>query len=348
MAYKGGSMKEKEVLPTRRKFMKISGVAAGAMAFGSLAKAPFLMARERFPGEKITFIVPYAAGGGYDLLARMLSPYLTKYLRELASISKGGDIVIRNEPAASGRKGRSLILNAKPNGSTIGIMDTSTITDSIIGEAEIDLTKFTFLQLASSTTKVIVGTTKGFGSWNDAASAMKKEPVKMAVGPFARANHVSAIIMNETMGTNLKLINFPGTAPSVNALIRGDVQTLIASEDSVKALVDAKEFKVLLVFNEVNKYPGAVAVRDLGFPQLADQMSSHRFIIAPPALEKEPKDLLIAALKKATADKDFLAWARKNEVPVTNNVYGGDAQKTFLKFKKFYEDIAPMLKKYLL
>lgn len=341
-------MKKKEELPTRRNFMKISVISAGTLVLGSMIKVPFLFARGRFPGDKITFIVPYAAGGGYDLFARMLSPYLSKYIREVASISKGGDIVIRNEPAASGRKGRSLIMNARPNGNTIGIMDTSTMTDSIVGEAEIDLTKFTFLQLASSTTKVIVGTLKGFGNWNDVMNAAKREPVKMAVGPFARANHVSAIIMNEAMGTNFKLINFPGTAPSVNALIRGDVQTLIASEDSVKALVDAKEFKVLLVFNEVNKYAGAVAIRDLGFPQLAEQMSSHRFIIAPPALEKEPKNLLIAALKKATADGDFLAWARKNEVPIRSNIYGSDAEKTFLKFKKFYEDIAPMLKKYLL
>ncbi len=341
-------MEKKKELPTRRKFMKISVISAGTLAFGSLINVPFLCARERFPGDKITFVVPYAAGGGYDLFARMLSPYLTKYIRVVASTSKGGDIIIRNEPAASGRKGRSLIMNAKPNGNTIGIMDTSTITDSIVGEADIDLTKFTFLQLASSTTKVIVGTFKGFGNWNDVMNATKREPVKMAVGPFARANHVSAIIMNEAMGTNFKLINFPGTAPSVNALIRGDVQTLIASEDSVKALVDAKEFKVLLVFNEVNKYPGAVAIRDLGFPQLADQMSSHRFIIAPPALEKEPKNLLISALKKATADADFLAWARKNEVPIRGNIYGSDAEKTFLQFKKFYEDIAPMLKKHLL
>jgi tripartite-type tricarboxylate transporter receptor subunit TctC len=341
-------MKKGEGFPTRRKFMEISVISLGTLAFSSLINVPFLFARGRYPGDKITFVVPYAAGGGYDLFARMLSPYLSKYIREVASVSRGGDIIIRNEPAASGRKGRSLIMNARPDGNTVGIMDTSTITDNIVGEAEIDLTKFTFLQLASSTTKVIVGNMKGFGNWNDVMNALKKESVKMAVGPFARANHVSAIIMNEAMGTNFKLINFPGTAPSVNALIRGDVQTLIASEDSVKALVDAKEFKVLLVFNEVNKYPGAIAVRELGFPQLADQMSSHRFIIAPPALEKEPKNVLIAALKKATADSDFLAWAKKNEVPIRNNIYGSDAEKTFLQFKKFYEDIAPMLRKYLL
>jgi len=332
---------------TRREFAKLSSLALGSLALGSWINLPEALAKGRYPADKITFIVPYAAGGGYDLFVRMLSPYLTKYIRTQASVSKGGDIVIRNEPAAAGRKGRSLIMHARPDGNTLGIMDTSTITDSIVGEADIDLTKFTFLQLASSTTKVVVGSAKGFGDWQDVVQAMKKEPVKMAVGPFARANHVSAIVMNETMGTRFKLINFPGTAPSVNALIRGDVQTLIASEDSVKALVDAKEFKVLLAFHEVNKYAGAVTIKELGFPQLAEQLSSHRFIIAPPALEKEPKNILLAALKKTATDAEFLAWAKKNEVPVKNNIFGTDANKVFLKFKKFYEDNAPILKKNL-
>jgi tripartite-type tricarboxylate transporter receptor subunit TctC len=169
----------------------------------------------------------------------------------------------------------------------------------------------------------------------------------MAVGPFGRANHVSAIILNEKIGNKFKLINFPGTAQCVSALIRGDVHMVIASEESVYGLVDAKEAKVLLVLTEVSKYPGAISIKDFGFPELADQMSSHRFIIAPPALEKKPKDILLTALKKATTDREFLALAKRNQVPVRNDIYGGDATKTFLEYKKFYEDIAPMLKKHL-
>jgi tripartite-type tricarboxylate transporter receptor subunit TctC len=65
------------------------------------------------------FIVPYKAGGGYDIYARSVSPYLSKYLKEIAPGAKGGDIIIRNESTAAGRKGRSLIFNAKPDGYTI-------------------------------------------------------------------------------------------------------------------------------------------------------------------------------------------------------------------------------------
>ena len=333
---------------TRREFVKFSSLSMGTLTFGSLINSPVVFAKGRYPTDKITFIVPYGAGGGYDILCRTISLYLPKYLREIASVSKGGDIIIRNEPAAAGRKGRSMIQRAKPNGYTLGIMDTSTMTDNIIGEGDIDLSKFTFLQLIVSTTKVIVGSAKGFGSWNDVINEMKIAPVKMAVADFGRANHVSAIIMNDTMGTNFKLVNFPGTAQSVSALLRGDVQTVILSEETVKGLIDAKEVKVLLALTEVSKYPGAVTGKDLGFPELVEQMSSHRFIIAPPALEKGPKNILLAGLKKVSADREFIMWAKRNNVNLRDNIYGADAEKMFQKYKKFYEDIAPMLKKYLL
>jgi len=159
---------------------------------------------------------------------------------------------------------------------------------------------------------------------------------------------VPAIIMNEIMGTKFKLINFPGTAECVGALIRGDVQTVIAAEESLKSLIDINEAKVLLVFTEASKYPGAATIKDLGFQELGDQMRAHRFIIAPPALEKEPKNFLLAALKRVPTDGEFLALARKNYVDLRHNIYGDDAEKIFLKYKKFYEDIAPILKKHLL
>jgi len=89
-------------------------------------------------------------------------------------------------------------------------MDTTPIVDSILGTTEVDFTKFTFLLLAVSTMKVIVAGKNSFGSWTEAADAMKKQPVKMAVGFFGRANHVCGILVNEKMGTNFKLIPFVG------------------------------------------------------------------------------------------------------------------------------------------
>jgi tripartite-type tricarboxylate transporter receptor subunit TctC len=337
---------KKEFTTSRRDFLKISGIAAGMLTLDSWVTVPLSLAKDIYPAEKITYVIPHKPGGGHDIYARAISPYLTKYMKQLSPGAKGGVIMLKNEPAAAGRKGYALLFNSKPDGYTIGAMDTGVVTDSIMETSEFDFTKLTFLLLAVSTTKMIVTNKKGYNSWQEALSAMKKEPVKIAVGSFGRENHIGAIVAQEKMKTNFKLIPLPGTAESMNALLRGDVQTAMVSEDAVKPLIDAKEVKVLLVFNETNKYPGAVSVKEAGFPVLADDVGSHRFVVAPPKLAPEAKKLLLEALKKANSDKDFLAWAKKAEFPL-RNLYGNDAEKTFREIVTTYRELTPLLKKYL-
>ncbi len=336
----------KEDNTSRRDFLKITGLSVGAATLGSLGFVPPGFAKDIYPAARITYILPHKAGGGHDIYARAISPYLTRYLKEVSPGAKGGELVMRNEPAAAGRKGYSLLFNSKPDGYTIGAIDTAPVTDNILGKQEFDFTKLTFLLLAVSTSKMIVASKKGFKSWSEALAASKKESVKIAVGSYGRANHVSAIVMNERMGTRFKLIPLPGTAESVNAVMRGDTQLTIVSEDTVGPLLEAGELKVLLQFDDKTEYPGAVNVKELGYPDLATTISSHRFVIAPPGLAAEPKRILIAALKKATTDKDFVAWAKKFQFPL-RNIYGDDAQKMFLQFIKYFDELAPLLKKEL-
>ncbi len=329
---------------TRRDFLKISGLSVGALAAGTFADLPFsyAKAKELYPSERIAYVVPNAPGGGYDIIGRAIGPYLTKYLRLLTPGATGGGIVVKNEE----RKGYRILATGKPDGYMIGMMDSTPYIETLLGTAEVDFTKYTFLQAIVSTTKVVVANKKGFGSWNEVMDAMKKETIRMGVGFFGRGNHVCGIIANEKMGTKFKLVPFRGTAESMGALIRGDVGVVMVSEDSAKALIDSKEVKVLLRFSDHTDYPGSVTVKELGFPDLTDQVSSHRFIIAPPNLAAEPKRLLLAALKKACDDPEFIAWAKKTNYPV-KRVYGPDAEKFFLKFTKFYQDMLPALKKNL-
>lgn len=326
---------------TRRDFIKFSGLTMGALATGTFVDSPFGYAKEMglYPSQKIACIVPNAPGGGYDIIARAIGPYLAKHLRLLTPGAKGGDLIVRNEQ----RKGYRIVADGKTDGYMIGMMDTSPYIDTLLGTAEVDFTKYTFLQSIVSTTKVVVSNNKGFNSWNEAMNAQKKETVLMGVGFFARANHVCGIIANEKMGTKFKLIPFRGTAECIGALMRGDVKVAMVSEDSVKPLIDAKEIKVLLDFSDRTDYPGAVSIKELGFPTLAEEISSHRFIIAPPNLAAEPKRLLLAGLKKACDDPGFVAWAKKANYPV-KRVFGTDAEKFFLKFVDFYKGMLPVLK----
>ncbi len=328
--------------PTRREFLKISGYSLGALTVAPLVHESFGAVRGPYPSGKIAFVVPNAPGGGYDIIARAIAPYLAKHLRAITPGATGGDMVVRNEE----RKGYTILYNAKPDGSVFGMMDTTPNIETLLGTAEVDFTKYTFLQSIVSTTKIIVAGKKGFNNWDEVMNAMKKDSIKMGVGFFGRGNHVSGIIANEKMGTKFKLVPFRGTAESMGALIRGDVDVVMVSEDSAKSLIDAKEVKVLLSFNDHTDYPGAVNVKELGFPDLTDQVSSHRLIIAPPNLAPEPKKLLLAALKKACDDPGFIAWAQKGNFPI-KRMFGADVEKFFQKFVKFYRDMEPVLKKNL-
>ena len=338
----GGDGKQGTMLnSTRRDFIKISGLSLGAWASGTALDIPFGYAKaaEVYPSQRIACVNPNSPGGGYDIIARAIGPYLAKYLRQLSPGAAGGDIIVRNEE----RRGYRILATGRPDGYMIGMMDTSPYIETLLGTAEVDFTKFTFLQSIVSTTKVIVSVKKSFNSWNEVMNAQKKETIRMGVGFFARANHVAGIIVNEKMGTKFKLIPFRGTAESIGALMRGDVGVVMISEDSAKPLIDAKEIKVLLSFSDHTDYPGAANIKELGFPDLIDEVSSHRFFIAPPNLAPEPKRLLLAALKKACDDPGFIAWAKKANYPL-KRVYGADAEKFFLKFVKFYQEMLPALK----
>jgi len=54
----------------------------------------------------------------------------------------------------------------------------------------------------------------------------------------------------------------------------------------------------------------------------------------------------LTAIKKATVDPGFVAWAKKGSIPM-RNIYGDEAQKMYLNFAKFYDDLGPTFKKYL-
>jgi tripartite-type tricarboxylate transporter receptor subunit TctC len=335
----------KQNLSTRRDFLKISGLSVSALSMGQLINAPLGYAKNAkgiYPSKAIQYIVPKKPGGGYDIIARSTGPYITKYLRSLSPGVAGGGIVVRNEE----RKGYSILYNAKPDGYTIGIIDTSPYVDNLLGVVEVDFTKYTVLHAIASSTKEIVANKKGFNSWNEVFNAQKKDTVKMGVGFFARGNHVCAIIANEKLGTRFKLIPFRGTAECMAALLRGDVETALVSDDSAKPLIDAKEIKVLLSFSDTSEYPGTVNIKDLGHPELIDQISSHRIVVAPPNLEAEPKRLLLSAMKKTCEDPEFVAWANKAKCQI-KRIYGADAEKFFMEYVKFYNDMAPLLKKQL-
>jgi tripartite-type tricarboxylate transporter receptor subunit TctC len=176
--------------------------------------------------------------------------------------------------------------------------------------------------------------------------AGKAKELKWAASNFGRGHHVSCILVKEIAKVPARLINFPGAAENINALLRGDVQMAIATTEGIMGLISSGEARILTVLSDTSDFPGVPSIAQLGFPELADPLKLHRLVIGPPNLPKEICDVYIATFKKVFSDKEFLAQAKKVDFE-PEPLYGADAEQLAKKFFAYYEEKTPILQKYL-
>lgn len=331
----------------RRTFLKLAGLAAaGNMALKDIALPEELWAKEIYPAGKITWIVPVKPGGGFDTMARFLSLPLTGAFKELAPAAKGGDIIIKNVPEAGGRRAYSSIFNAKPDGYTIGDFNLGFITENITSKPEFDVNKFSYLLRTGVSIRVIATRKDGFKNWKEMMAAAKEKEIKWAAGNFGRGAHIDSILAKEAMGIPAKLVNFAGTADGAAAIIRGDVQVGLFSLDSIQGLLKAGEFRLLLIFDDKSEFSGVATSTELGYPDLAENIRYHRYIVGPPGISRDVAGVIVAAFKKTLTKKEVIAWAEKMEFPILP-LYGEEAEKVAKKVMNFYIKMMPTLEKYL-
>jgi tripartite-type tricarboxylate transporter receptor subunit TctC len=301
---------------------------------------------EIYPAKNITWLIPYKPGGGTDITARAISPFIEKQIKKISSKAKGGKILIKNDPAGAGEKAIFALYNAAPDGYTIAAFAGAFLADKYLFEKDYDITKLTYLVRLDEMTNLLVTSKSGPKDWNEIVAASKIKPLKWGVGPFGRGLHVTSIIANEVLGLPAKFIPFGGTAESLNGLIRGDVQLMAISDDSAKSLIDAGELRVLLAFDKKSAYPGAVSIQDLGHPELVNLTRSHRFLAGPPGLPKDIEKTIVQAFQAACKDEEFLAWSKKTGFEL-NPLYGKDLEKLVKEMTDFYKEKASVMKKYL-
>ena len=331
----------------RREFLQLAAGCGAATIVDWKLLPGFLEAKDIYPASRITWISHTQPGSGYDTIPRAMSPYLSKYIKEQVPGAKGGDVNIRNETAAAGRKAYEMVFRAKPDGYTIGGIDLSFITDLVTDKIEFDVTQYTYLARLDSTRKVIVTGKNGLKSWQEAMEAAKASPLKIAVGQFGRANHVAGILLKEALGFNARFIATKSTAENMSMVMRGDTQVGVASEDSIANLIEAKEIRVILTYDESKDYPGSVSLPALGHPKIGAYAAGQRCAIAPPGLPKEIAGILVTAIKKTLEDKEFKDWEKKAKVSL-DPIYGDEAAKLVKGYIQYYNSMEPTLRKYLL
>src|SRR5437879_2029314 len=180
-----------------------------------------------YPARPITLVVPYAAGGGNDVMARLVA--------EKMSRSLGQQIVIENKGGAGGSIATRQVAKAAPDGYTLGLGGTGTlaINPTLYANAGYDPRKdFEPVGLiATSALVVLVNPAVEAKTIPELIALAKKEPGKLTYASAGTGSgiHLGAALLAHMAGITLTHIPYKGSAPALTDLLGGHVAIHLSS-----------------------------------------------------------------------------------------------------------------------
>jgi tripartite-type tricarboxylate transporter receptor subunit TctC len=213
----------------------VAGLCAcvlGATLFYKAQSAAAQTPAQGYPTRPITLIVPYPAGGGVDVMGRMVGQKLSAAL--------GQQVVIENRGGAGGMIGTRDAARATPDGYTLVMLLTGI---SLGADPGYDVNKdFAPIGLVASTPIIVVThPSVEAKSLTDLIALAKKDPGKYSAGtpPAPTVNYFAAELFNMMAGTQITVVTYKGTGPLTNDLLGGHVQigfnTIPASVSNIAA-----------------------------------------------------------------------------------------------------------------
>jgi len=203
-----------------------AGLAAGA-AFGAMLGAPaFAQQPAAFPSRAITIIVPFPAGAGPDVMARLIAERLGPQLKET--------IVVENRPGASGMVGATAVARAPADGHTLLLTpNTLFIAPHLMpagAKPPVDVIgDFAPVIMPSQTTMLMVANPKlGVKTAREFAELARKQGGNYASSGNGSVLHIAGALFASSAGANLTHVPYRGIAPAVTDVIAGHVQVTFA------------------------------------------------------------------------------------------------------------------------
>jgi tripartite-type tricarboxylate transporter receptor subunit TctC len=308
---------------SRRGFL---GTAAGAAALSIPGIGP--AAAQAFPTRGVLVIVPYAAGGGSDISARLLA-------RDFEPIL-GKPVTVENRAGGGGWIGWGSLAQSKPDGYTIGYINVPNIFAGYLdkqsgGTRRENLESFT--PLINHVTDYNMWSVKPdskFKTVKDVIEEAKKRPgtITLNGGGHGTDDHVAALGIGASNGTSFQMVHFRGTPEGKTQVLGGNLDVYACNVSEAAEDVKSGVIRVLGVMSPTRSkfIPNGPTFREQGFDEV---WSTSRGIAGPAGLPKDVETALIAALQKTIASPEHKAKAEA--LSLDPDVITGDAYRKFLK-----------------
>ncbi|MFZ3353325.1 MAG: tripartite tricarboxylate transporter substrate binding protein [Xanthobacteraceae bacterium] len=297
-----------------------------------------------YPERPITLVVPYEAGGGNDVIARLVAAKMSAAL--------GKPIVVENRGGAGSTIGTRYVARAKPDGYTVLIATSAlAINPSLYPEAGYDPKKdFAPVGLiATSANLVLVRPSLPVHSMADLIALAKQQPGKLnfASTGTGTSTHLAAELFAAMAGVKITAIPYKGVAPAVTDLLGEHVDLMFCPTASVVGLVREQKLRALAVTGAKRSslFPQLPTVAETGLAGYAAEL--HYGIVAPAGTPSAVIAKLNTVLNGALADADVqkrLGVDGAQTLPGTPEAYAADISAEQAKWSAILKQSGVMAK----
>jgi tripartite-type tricarboxylate transporter receptor subunit TctC len=283
--------------------------------------------------------VPWAPGGSTDILARMLSDYLTRSL--------GQTFIVENKAGASGNIGSNLVAKAKPDGYTllVGSMSTHAMNQALFSSMPFEpVDDFTPISLVAFVTNTLVINPKiPVNNVAELIAYAKANPkaLNFASAGAGSTNHISAVLFELAAGIQMTHIPYKGGAPAVLDTVAGQTEVLFGAGTQTLPHVKSGKLKLLAV-TESARSPQLPDT-----PTVAETLPGYELVVwygafGPKGLPKEITERLSTEINRIVALPEVRSKMSAIGVEVVSSTPAGFAktlQQDAAKFTKLIREL---------
>ena len=213
-----------------------------ALALGVITLPSTLVAQQAYPNKQIRFVVPFAAGGGGDAVARLLAQRLGEQISD--------SVAVENKAGAGGIIGSSFVLKSPPDGYTVLNMSSTYAIQAAIGKnLNFDPIKDMqpIIMVSRDPVVMIVRTTSPLNNVKDLTAAAKASPSKLTHGSAGIGSiaHLGTEELAFLMGISLVHVPYKGSSQAFSDLLGGNVDMMLTSATFASPYIKSGRVKAI-------------------------------------------------------------------------------------------------------
>lgn len=282
-----------------------------------------------FPTKKINLIVPWAAGGITDIVARVFAPQFEKNL--------GQAVTVINKEGASGAIGTEFAYGEKEDGYTVLFSAETPGVFQVMGTSKLSFDDFDALKMVIQDTKVIVVPADSkYNTLEDLVEDAKANPgkVKMSYSGPGASGHLQGLLFQD-LGLDISMTPYGGGSPGMIATISGEVDFTFGNYGTVKDYLEVGDLKALAIFgNERTEMLPDVPPMTDALPDSEKYLPLYfpNTLLVKKGTPEDVKEILIEAATKAFAEPEWQKFVEEQSYTALDHLSPQEIDEYWEKF----------------